>query len=265
MSSFRFTRGRIPLLVSMPHVGTDLPAGFAERLTEKAKTVPDTDWHLPLLYDFLDEIGCSVLVAQYSRLVIDLNRPPDDAPLYTTGSTGLIPPVLFDGAAVYRPGPSLDAAEQARRLELYWRPYHACLAEELARLRAEHGTAVLLDAHSIRSELPRLFTGRLNDFNIGTNDGDSADPGLARRLFGILAGAKPYSAVLNGRFKGGYITRYYGAPVRDIHAVQLEVAQITYMDEAPPFTFRPDRAAEIRPHLKRFVEALAEFAGAKLR
>jgi N-formylglutamate amidohydrolase len=263
VSTYRFTAGRIPLLVSMPHAGTDLPDGFADRLTEPAKALPDTDWHLPALYDFLDEVGCSVLVARYSRLVVDLNRPPDDAPLYTTATTGLIPPELFDGAPVYRPGAGPDQAEKRERVERYWRPFHTKLAEELARLRATYGTAVLFEAHSIRSEVPRLFRGRLPDLNMGTNDGDSADPGLAKRLFAILARAEGYTSVLNGRFKGGYNTRHYGAPARDIHAVQLELAQAAYMEEAPPFAFRPDRAASLRPHLRRFVEALAEFAAAK--
>jgi N-formylglutamate amidohydrolase len=263
MSTYHFTQGRIPLLVSMPHVGTALPDGFAGRLTEPARALPDTDWHLPLLYDFLAELGCSVLVAHYSRLVIDLNRPPDDAPLYTTATTGLIPPLLFDGTPVYRPGTAPDEPEKRVRVDHYWRPFHAKLGGELARLRQAYGTAVLFEAHSIRSEVPRLFPGRLPDFNMGTNDGDSADPGLAKRLFGILGHAPGYTGVLNGRFKGGYNTRHYGAPARDIHAVQLELVQATYMDETPPFAFRPDRAAAVRPTLRRFVEALADFATAK--
>jgi N-formylglutamate deformylase len=261
--TYRFAQGHIPLLVSMPHAGTELPEGFAERLTEPAKSVPDTDWHLPLLYDFLEEIGCSVLTARYSRLVVDLNRPPDDAPLYTTATTGLIPAVLFDGTPVYRPGAEPGAAEKRERIERYWRPYHARLEGELARLRETYGTAVLFEAHSIRAEVPRLFQGRLPDFNIGTNDGDSIDPGMAKVAHGILAKARGYTSVLNGRFKGGYITRHYGAPPRDIHAIQLELVQANYMDETPPFTFRPERAAGIRPHLRRFVEALAQFATAK--
>jgi N-formylglutamate deformylase len=263
MPTYRFTQGRIPMLVSMPHAGTELPEGFADRLTEPAKGVPDTDWHLPELYDFLEEIGCSVLVARYSRFVVDLNRPPDDSPLYTTATTGLFPDRLFDGASVYRPGAEPDAVEKRERVERYWRPYHARLEGELARMRETYGTAVLFEAHSIRSEVPRLFEGRLPDFNIGTNDGDSIDPGLGRALGTILAKAPGYTSVLNGRFKGGYITRHYGAPARDIHAVQLELVQQSYMDETPPFAFRPDRASKVRPHLRRFVEALAGFAQAK--
>ena len=263
MPTYRFTQGRIPMLVSMPHAGTALPDGFAERLTEPAKLVPDTDWHLPQLYDFLEEIGCSVLFARYSRQVVDLNRPPDDAPLYTTATTGLIPATLFDGTPVYQPGAEPNEAEKRERVERYWRPYHARLEGELARLRETYGTAVLFEAHSIRSEVPRLFAGKLPDFNIGTNDGDSIDPGLARVVAGVLATASGYTSVLNGRFKGGYITRHYGAPARDIHAVQLELVQSTYMDETPPFTFRPDRADQVRPHLRRFAEALASFAQAK--
>jgi N-formylglutamate deformylase len=265
MPTYRFTHGRIPLLVSMPHAGTDLPPGFAERLSEPAQGVPDTDWHLPELYDFLEEIGCSVLTARYSRFVVDLNRPPDDTPLYATATTGLVPDMLFDGTPIYRPGAEPDAAEKHERVERYWRPYHTRLEGELARLREEHGTAVLFEAHSIRSEIPRLFPGRLPDFNLGTNNGESIDPGLAQTLSTLLGAAKGYTSVLNGRFKGGYITRHYGVPARNLHAVQLELVQATYMDEAPPFAFRPDRADKVRPVLRRFVEALAQFATAESR
>jgi N-formylglutamate amidohydrolase len=265
MLTYRFTHGRIPLLVSMPHAGTDLPPGLAERLSEPAQAVPDTDWHLPKLYDFLEEIGCSVLTARYSRFVVDLNRPPDDTPLYATATTGLIPDTLFDGTPVYRPGAAPDEAEKHERVERYWRPYHTRLEGELARLREEHGLAVLFEAHSIRAQVPRLFPGRLPDFNLGTNNGESADPDLARTLDDLLAAAKGYTSILNGRFKGGYITRHYGLPARDLHAVQLELVQATYMDEAPPFAFRPDRADQVRPILRRFVEALAQFAAAKSR
>jgi len=257
MPTYRFTQGRIPMLVSMPHAGTELPAGFAERLSEPAKGVPDTDWHLPELYDFLEEIGCSVLVARYSRLVVDLNRPPDDSPLYTTATTGLIPAVLFDGTPVYRPGGEPGEVEKRERIERYWRPYHTKLEGELARLREAHGTAVLFEAHSIRSEVPRLFPGRLPDFNIGTNDGDSVDPGLAKTAFGILAKAKGYTSILNGRFKGGYITRHYGAPSQHVHAMQLEIAQRAYMSETGAPQFAAQIAAPLSLLLEQILPALA--------
>ena len=257
---YRFTEGRLPLLVSMPHVGTRLMPGLAERLTEAAAPLGDTDWHLPELYDFLPDLGCSLLVATHSRFVVDLNRPPDDAPLYAGATTGLMPDITFDGVPAYKPGTAPDAAERAHRLETYWRPYHEKLEAELARLVAEHGKAVLLDAHSIRGHVPRLFEGRLPDFNIGTADGRASAPELGAQSLEILGAAEGYTAVLNGKFKGGHITRHYGAPARGRHAIQLELVQETYMDVTAPFGFRPDLAAQVRPHLKRFVENLAAWA-----
>ncbi|HEV2675971.1 MAG TPA: N-formylglutamate deformylase [Aliidongia sp.] len=256
----RFTQGSVPVLVSMPHIGTALMPGLADRLSDAALPLGDTDWHLPRLYDFLDELGCSRLEACHSRFVVDLNRPPDDAPLYAGATTGLIPDILFDGTPAYRPGAGPDAAERAQRLETYWRPYHAKLEAELDRLVATHGGAVLLDAHSIRGIVPRLFEGRLPDFNIGTADGKSCAPDLARRVLDILGAAPGYTAILNGRFKGGHITRHYGDPSRGRHAVQLELVQATYMDETAPYAFRPDLAAGVRPHLRRFVEMLVAWA-----
>lgn len=257
---FDYVAGEIPLLVSMPHVGTELPDRFSERLTEDARVLSDTDWHLPQLYDFLGEIGASILTARYSRLVIDLNRPPDGTLLYKTATTGLFPDVLFDGRPVYRKGMAPDEAERKTRLETYWRPYHAKIESELTRMREQFGIAVLFDAHSIRSEIPRLFEGRLPDFNIGTADGKSVDTEVESRLVKAMASASTYSHVLNGRFKGGYITRHYGRPNDGWHAAQLELVQATYMDEELPFGFRPDRASRVRPYLRRFVEILADFA-----
>lgn len=257
---YRFTEGRVPVLVSMPHVGTALMPGLADRLSDAALPLGDTDWHLPELYDFLGELGCGTLVARHSRFVVDLNRPPDDKPLYAGATTGLIPDITFDGTPAYRPGTEPDAAERAQRLETYWRPYHNRIDAELSRLVARFGKAVLLDAHSIRGTVPRLFAGRLPDFNLGTADGRSCAPEIGVRSAEILGSAAGYSTILNGKFKGGHITRHYGDPARGRHAIQLELVQETYMDVTPPYGFRPDLAAGVRPHLQRFVEALVDWA-----
>jgi N-formylglutamate deformylase len=259
---YRFTQGHVPVLVSMPHVGTRLMPGLAERLTEAAAPLGDTDWHLPELYDFVGSLGCNLLVAEHSRFVVDLNRPPDDTPLYAGATTGLMPDITFDGTPAYRPGTLPDAVERALRLETYWRPYHDRIEAELTRLVAAFGKAVLFDAHSIRGTVPRLFEGRLPDFNIGTADGRSCAPELGLRLAETLTSAEGYSTILNGKFKGGHITRHYGAPSRGRHAVQLELVQETYMDVTAPYAYRPDLAASVKPHLQRFVEALVEWARA---
>ena len=209
----RFRAGTRPLLISMPHVGTHVPPALAARLTGEARQVPDTDWHLERLYDFADELGASVLVATHSRYVVDLNRPPDGASLYPGQSvTGLCPVDTFDDTPLYAAGDVPAAAEIAERRGAIWQPYHRQLAAELARLKAEHGIAALWDAHSIRSVLPRFFDGKLPDLNLGTANGASCDPALAQRLEQIAGEASGFSAVLNGRFTGGYITRHHGQP-----------------------------------------------------
>lgn len=257
MDLFTFRAGTAPLLVSMPHVGTHVPADLAARLTREARVLPDTDWHLERLYDFLDALGASVLVATHSRYVVDLNRPPDNTNLYPgQDTTGLVPVDTFARAPVYRDGAVPDAAEIALRVERYWRPYHAQLGRELDRLRAAHGYALLWDAHSIASRVPRFFEGRLPDLNLGTSGGRSCAPVLIDAVAAIAQRAAGYTAVLNGRFKGGYITRRYGQPNTGVHAIQLELAEIAYMDEAPPFTFDLARAARLRPVLRAMLEAL---------
>jgi N-formylglutamate deformylase len=252
MSVYQQLRGRAPLLISLPHVGTEIPAEIAAQLVPRALASEDSDWHLERLYRPLAEaLGASLIVPRYSRYVIDLNRPPDDQPLYpgASGGTGLVPTRFFTDDPLYREGAEPDAAAIAARREAYWQPYHDALAAELARLRAEHGHALLFDGHSIRSELPWLFEGELPALNLGTADGTACAPALTERLSALLAGQDRYSQVVNGRFKGGYITRHYGQPGQGVHAVQLEMCQRCYMDEAldPRHAYDEAAAAGVSP------------------
>ena len=251
--------GTLPLLISIPHLGTQIPADIASTMTDVAQRLDDTDWHLDQLYGFAKTLGASVLTPTYSRYVVDLNRPPDGASLYPgRDTTGLFPVDTFDKEALYLQDGGPDDAAQAARRATYWQPYHDALRFELDRLKREHGRVLLWEAHSIRSVVPRLFEGRLPDFNFGTADDQSARAGLAALLADRVNQHGGYSAVANGRFKGGYITRHYGTPESGIHAVQLELTQISYMEEAPPYGYDQDKAAAIEPLLKALVtDALA--------
>lgn len=258
-----FQQGRVPLLISMPHAGVKLTPSVEHGLVETACSLPDTDWHIPELYDFVGEMGASVVAAQYSRFVIDINRPEDDTPLYAGATTGLFPATLFDGQALFKPGLEPSAEQRSSYLESIWRPYHRLLEQELARLREAHGYALLWDAHSIRSHIPHLFDGKLPDFNFGTFNGASCDPELAERLQRVCGEAPGYSHVLNGRFKGGHITRHYGDPDKHVHAVQLELAQSTYMNEREPFAYRDDLARPTREVLKALLQAMLAWGQAR--
>jgi N-formylglutamate deformylase len=255
MEPFVFRAGTAPLLVTMPHVGTDVPGDLAARWTPAARALPDNDWHVDRLYDFLDALGASVLRAVHPRYVVDLNRPPDDQSLYPGQDTpGLVPIDTFARAPIYRAGEEPSADEIARRVARWWRPYHDRLRAALDDLLAKHGRAFLWEAHSIRSLVPRLFSGRLPDLNFGTGGGTSCAPARAARLVEIARRSR-YSWVLDGRFKGGYTTRHYGEPRRNVEAIQLELAQITYMDEDASNRFREERAAELRPLLGELMTA----------
>jgi N-formylglutamate deformylase len=260
---FRFMRGTQPLLVSMPHVGTFIPPDLAQRMSPTARQVPDTDWHLERLYDFAKAMGASVLVATHSRYVIDLNRPPDDASLYPGQNvTGLCPVDTFEHAPLYAPGEAPSPEEIEQRRKAIWQPYHDQLAQELARLCSQHGRVVLWDAHSIRSVVPRFFEGQLPDLNLGTADGNSCAPALAQNLLQLAQSRPGYTAVLNGRFKGGYITRHFGQPHQGVHAVQLEMTQRSYMQESMPFDYDLARAALVQPVLQAMLASALAFASA---
>ena len=260
---YAYRPGRTPVLIDIPHVGRHLPPDIAARMTEAGTAIADTDWHVDRLYDFADKLGVGLMMATHSRYVVDLNRPPDDAPLYADGaSTGLVPRQAFDGAPLYRDGQGPDTVEVAHRLERYWQPYHAALRAALDEIKAAHGKAVLIDAHSIRSQVPRLFEGQLPDLNFGSARGHSADRVLAADMFAVLEQARGFRAVRDARFTGGYITRHYGRPGDGVHAVQLELAQIIYMEERSPYRYKPDQAATLKPVLRQMVETAVAWASA---
>jgi len=246
MLPYYFHRGSLPLLVSVPHAGTALPEAIEKRFTPLGREVRDTDWYVDKLYDFAGGMGASIIAANYSRYVVDLNRAPDSAALYRSNPTSPVCPLTtFAGEPIYMDGAQPDQAEIDDRIETYWRPYHQCIAEELWRIRSEHGYALLWDAHSIKSQVPELFDGELPQFNLGTRDNASCPQNAAESILQQILRDGRYSAVLNGRFKGGYITLTYGKPAERVWAIQLELAQRTYMHESPRSPWAPDRAQAV--------------------
>ena len=246
-SNFTLQRGHVPLLISLPHDGSFIPDDIAARMRPAARRSPDTDWHVGRLYEPLaNALGASVLKPLASRYVIDLNRPADGHALYPgQRETGLVSTIGFDGEPLYLDGVLPDAGEIQQRINDYWQPYHRAITHELARLRAEHGCAVLWEGHSIRSRVPMLFDGQLPDFNLGTASGQSCGALLQERLQACLESQSRYSFAVNGRFKGGYITRHFGAPDAGVQAIQLELAQYNYMDEES-FEYDEEKAAAVQ-------------------
>ena len=235
--TFTLTNGQLPLLISVPHDGREIPDGIAARMTAAGRAIPDTDWHVARLYDFAPKIGAATIVANMSRYVVDLNRAASDESLYPGQlATGLCPQETFSGDAIYRQG-VIDEEEKHQRVKMYWRPYHDAIQSTLDRMRREHGFALLWDAHSIPSLVPRLFEGQLP----------------------AIANASAHSTVVNGRFKGVYITRHYGRPENNISAIQLEIAQRAYMDEATN-EYDASRADGLRATLQALLEAYLDRA-----
>lgn len=253
-------RGSGPLLISVPHVGTRLPVDQKHRYLPRALDVEDTDWHLERVYAFAKDLGASLIVPRYSRFLIDLNRAPDNTPMYAgANNTELCPTRFFTGDPIYHDGQAPDAVEIARRRQTYWQPYHDALAQELSRIQAEHGHAVLFDGHSIKSELPWLFEGKLPDLNLGTVNGASCAPDLRAALMQVLQAQERFTQVTDGRFKGGHITRQHGQPHKAIHAIQLEMCWSTYMQEVPPYALDPARTAELGPTLRALVQTMLDW------
>ncbi|CAN5668402.1 N-formylglutamate deformylase [soil metagenome] len=250
-----------PLVLGMPHTGTDVTDGVRDRLNATGRGLADTDWHVQDLYAGLLP-GASAVRARFHRYVIDANRGPDDASLYPgRNTTGLVPLTDFDGRPIWETGGEPDAGEVEARLRAFHAPYHAALAGQIERVRARHGCAILCDCHSIRSRIPFLFDGTLPDLNVGTNGGTTCDPRIEAAVMEHARAAEGYGAVLNGRFRGGWTTRHYGRPGEGVHAIQMELAQSAYLEaEEAPWRYDAARAARLRPHLARILVALATLA-----
>ncbi|MDP6967559.1 MAG: N-formylglutamate deformylase [Gammaproteobacteria bacterium] len=251
---FELTQGHSPLVISMPHSGTRLTSEVEQGLTLAASLLPDTDWHIPALYHMAQALGATCISANYSRYVIDLNRPLDDVPLYSTKTTGLFPDILFTDKPLFQPGKTPETAHREACKRQIWQPYHQAIAAQLARIRQLHGYAILLDAHSIASRVPMLFDGQLPDFNWGTNTGHSCADGLLQAAQNSVD-QQHYSQVSNARFKGGYITRHYGRPQDNIHAIQLELGQDTYLQEQS-YALSETKLVHIEAVITRLVQAL---------
>ncbi|MDQ7050354.1 MAG: N-formylglutamate deformylase [Enterobacterales bacterium] len=257
MKTYELNHGDLPILVSMPHNGTLIPVNLQHRMTTSAKLVKDTDWYLDRLYQFTQTMGLSIIKPIYSRYVIDLNRPSDNQDLYPgQNTTELCPTTQFDLSPIYLQGQLPSQNEINQRVEQYWQPYHRALQHEIGRLVGEHGKCLLFEAHSIASLVPRFFDGQLADFNFGNNKGESSSSDLMQRIENFST--TPYSCVINGRFKGGFITRNYGVPESNIDAIQLELSQATYMHE-DNLTYDQDKAERVQKRLSELFQLFKRY------
>ena len=256
--------GSGPVILGVPHAGTQIPEPIAVRLNETGRTLADTDWWIDRLYgDLL--AGATVVRARFSRYVIDANRDPSGTSLYPgQNTTAICPTTTFDGTPIYLPGLEPDDDDIADRRRTCHRPYHDALAGQIERVRTRHGVVVLYDCHSIRSTVPWLFDGCLPVFNIGTDGGKTCAPAIEQAAVAACSsmcqanGAFDYA--LNERFRGGWTTRTYGQPATGVHAIQMEMGQRAYMDEAPPWTYREERANGVRSGLRDLLVRLERLA-----
>ncbi|KQO76987.1 N-formylglutamate deformylase [Rhizobium sp. Leaf262] len=261
MPVFETHQGSSPIILGLPHTGTDVPSEISERLNDTGKMLADTDWHIHDLYAGLLDDATTVR-ATFHRYVIDANRDPQGSSLYPgQNTTGLVPTTDFDGQPIWKEGEEPTSADVEHRLAEFHTPYHAALEAEIARVKAIHGIAILYDCHSIRSHIPFLFDGALPDFNIGTDMGRTCDPAIEAIAVDVTVKARGYASVLNGRFKGGWTTRHYGKPDSGVHAIQMELAQSTHLaTEAPPFAYDTEKAGKLRIHLKDILTRMEDFA-----
>ena len=259
MSFLEIQQGDSPLILGFPHTGTDIPDTIAATMNETGRALADTDWHIHQLYDGLAE-GVTSVRTRMHRYVIDVNRDPAGVSLYPgQNTTTLVPLTDFDGKPIWNQEP--DGEEIKARRQAYHAPYHAALGQELERVKAIHGFAILYDCHSIRSHIPFLFEGTLPDFNVGTDMGKTCAPTIEQAVFDHCVKASGFSHILNGRFKGGWTTRHYGQPQDNIHAIQMELAQSTYLtEEQTPWHFDRDKAERLRMTLRPIIQTLIDWS-----
>ena len=260
--TFETTQGTSPIILAFPHTGTEVPSEIWARLNDNGRLLADTDWHIQQLFAGLLP-NVTTVRATFHRYVIDANRDPAGTSLYPgQNTTGLVPETDFDGAPIWAEGEEPSESDIADRLKTFHAPYHAAILAEIERVKAIHGVAVLYDCHSIRSLIPFLFEGRLPDFNIGTDMGRTCDPRIEAAAADVARAAEGYTAIVNGRFKGGWTTRHYGQPQNGVHAIQMELSQISHLTtEEPPFAYDDEKAGQLRIHLNQIlarIEAVAD-------
>jgi N-formylglutamate deformylase len=259
MNPVEVVQGSGPIILGLPHTGTYVPDAIFANLNERGQELSDTDWHIEKLYDqLLPDV--TTVRATFHRYVIDANRDPSGVSLYPgQNTTGLVPLTDFDGHNIWSSPP--DEAEIEYRKKAFHTPFHDALKAEMERVYSQHGVAIIYDCHSIRSRIPFLFEGRLPDFNIGTNNGFSCAAEIEAAVAQICLRSENYTAILNGRFKGGWNTRHYGQPDRNWHAIQMELAQSSYLtNEAAPWVYDEDKSTKLRVHLKEILTTLADLA-----
>lgn len=256
MKAVSVLEGNKPLILAQPHGGTHVSEDIYSRLNETGRALADTDWHINRLYDGL--VGdITVIQSHIHRYVIDANRGPDDESLYPgQNTTGLCPTTDFNGHQIYLPGEAPGPGEIGQRRLRYHKPYHDALDRQIQRLKQAHESVIVYDCHSIRSQIPFLFNGKLPDFNIGTYCGTSCNDHIEMTVYKICNSTPGYTTVVNGRFKGGWTTRHYGNPDSGVHAIQMELAQSTYMLESPPWTYDHSKSNKLRKGLGRILNSL---------
>lgn len=226
------TQNKVPILVSVPHAGITIP----EELKAKYKpamisAIDDTDYYVDRLYEFVSSLGITMVVADISRWVIDLNRSAENAPLYNDGRviTSLCPTTNFNDDHIYiDQGPS--EAEVNQRKSVYYYPYYDQIRLELTKLQREFKHVLFFDAHSIRQHVPGIRKEKFPDLILGDVDGTSADTKIISTAIDALSKAK-LSLDHNHPFKGGNLTRTFGHPEKNIHGLQLEMAKNVYMND----------------------------------
>lgn len=254
------TSEKVPVILSVPHSGVEFPDELkAHYYPEMTAQPDDTDWFVHDLYNFAPELGITVIHAKYSRWVIDLNRDPESKPLYDDGRiiTALVPTTDFLGNEIYIDKKFVpNDQETERRLEHYYWHYYQKIGSLLAERLAEFGQVLLWDAHSIRRFVPTIRNEPFPDLILGDTDEKSARKEIIEIALNSLKAGK-YGVNHNTPFKGGHITRYFGKPQMQVHALQLEMAKTNYMND-DELVFNESRAEEMRKVLRPVFENLIE-------
>ncbi|GAA4113631.1 N-formylglutamate deformylase [Aquimarina addita] len=261
MNLFKITEAtvpKVPILISIPHAGTQFPVEIKHYYKKKMRNhLDDTDWYVHKLYEFAPSLGITIIKANLSRWVIDLNRDPKSIPLYTDNRliTAITPITDFYGNNIYTSSSSEpDPIEIQRRLDLYYWPYYRQIETLIADLKKKFGKVLLWDAHSIRHLVSTIQKKPFPDMILGNNDQKTAHPQLILTALEKLR-SKKFEVAHNTPFKGGHITRYFGKPAQNVHALQLEMNKILYMDDNE-ITYNTKRASEVQEVLQDTLQHL---------
>jgi len=250
------SKDRLPVIADLPHSGTYVPQNVRKKYRQASRPIlAPIDWHLEKLYDFLPQLGITMVQATHSRYVVNLNRELKE-PFFGPENSSVVPYENAFKSPLY--DVEVNQSEIEERIAMYYTPYHEQLKKVIQKTVRDFGKAYLLDVHS-------YFKGPVIDVCLGDVNGTTCSERLTE-CFERTMRKYDFSVSRNEKWIGGHITRYYGS-MDNVEALQIELRFPAYLDghefgEEEIIAWDSDKFRDAKKRLRRvFTDFLKEMFG----